>query len=305
MSKNSKNIPATINNEATSGIGALPSEAKPKQVKQQEFGQLAPSDQPDDLGSTSVASKPRSTKRRARRIYRDPARPDDGAARHPKWKRPNAQKHGVFSAALLIPGEDPREFDQLLAELMDAWKPGPILRDGVVELADLKWKLRRLRKFIQTRLSAMTFDPRSPSFNETWGDIMFIHYLRSEPETCFEQRASSCQRADRIDYLEQKFPRSNYQSTAEWVNALIGEIMSASLPAKPKFAAAELGDLVDEAREASLQWKTECKVAGTIMHASELLEYELTQSERLDARITRKIKSCFELKTMEQMLHET
>ena len=42
-----------------------------------------------------------------------------------------------------------------------------------------------------------------------------------------------------------------------------------------------------------------------IMHASELLEYELKQGELLEARIARKIKSLFELKTMEQMLGQT
>jgi hypothetical protein len=231
---------------------------------------------------------------------------NSAVVRSRKYKRPNALKHGVYAETALIPGEDPREFDGLLAELMDEWKPlGPTLRDALFELADLKWKLRRLKKYIQTRLSAMTLDPRSPSFDETYGNVMFIHYLRSEPETCFEQRASSCLRPDRIDHLKQKFPRSNYQSTPEWVEALIGEFLSASVPVKPEFDAPELDALVDEVREASRQWKAECKVAGTIMHASELLEYELKQSEFLDARIARKIKTLFELKTMEQMLHGT
>ena len=37
------------------------------------------------------------------------------------------------------------------------------------------------------------------------------------------------------------------------------------------------------------------------MQAHELLEYEIKQSELLDASIARKIKSCFELKAMEEM----
>jgi len=40
-----------------------------------------------------------------------------------KRKRPNALKHGLFSDAVLIPGEDSREYMQLLAELMDEYKP--------------------------------------------------------------------------------------------------------------------------------------------------------------------------------------
>ena len=44
---------------------------------------------------------------------------------------------------------------------------------------------------------------------------------------------------------------------------------------------------------------------GTIMQSSELLDYELKQGELLDARIARKIKSCFELKAMEEMRSKT
>jgi hypothetical protein len=46
-------------------------------------------------------------------------------------------------------------------------------------------------------------------------------------------------------------------------------------------------------------------VAVTIMQANELLEYELKQRELLDARIARRIKSCFELKAMEEMRSKT
>jgi len=42
-----------------------------------------------------------------------------------------------------------------------------------------------------------------------------------------------------------------------------------------------------------------------MLQAVELLDYEFKQSELLEARITRRIKSLFELKTMEQMLGQT
>ena len=41
------------------------------------------------------------------------------------------------------------------------------------------------------------------------------------------------------------------------------------------------------------------------MQANELLEYELKQSELLDTRIARKMKSCFELRAMEEMRSKT
>jgi hypothetical protein len=218
-------------------------------------------------------------------------------------KRPNALKHGVFSDAALIPGEDSREYKQLLAELMDEWQPaGPTLRDEVVEFADLKWKRRRLRKFIQTKLIAGMFDPRSPAFNEAWGLANFAYRLSTKPETCFEQHASTYLRADKIKHLKERFPRPNYQSTSEWVEAVRKEIFSVLIPDMSEFDSPEPGKEAEEMMEALRQWKDDCQVAATIMQASELLEYELKQGELLEARIARKIKFLVELKTMEQML---
>lgn len=227
-----------------------------------------------------------------------------------KCKRPNALKHGFYAGTPLIPGEDPDEFNNLYAELIDEWKPsGPTLRDGVFELADLRWKQRRLRRFMQTKLTSTAFDPRNPAFDETWGLMMFTGCLRSDPETCFEQRASKYLLPDKINHLKQKFARANYQSTSEWAEAVITEIVLVLIPGiqgdKPLEAPELDDDLRDNLREASSQWRADCRVTLGIMHASELLEYELKQSELLEARIARKIKSLFELKTMEQMLGQT
>ena len=41
-------------------------------------------------------------------------------------KRPNAQKSGVFAEPLILPGEDPREFEAIHAALIEEWNPtGP------------------------------------------------------------------------------------------------------------------------------------------------------------------------------------
>ena len=230
----------------------------------------------------------------------------NSVVRSRKRKRPNALKHGFYSGAPLIPGEDPDEFNKLYAELIDEWKPsGPTLRDAVFELADLRWKQRRLKKFIQTKLGLTTFDPRNPAFDEAWGFIMFTGCLRSEPETCFEQRASRYLLPDKINYLKQKFPRSNYQSTSEWAKAVINEIVLALIPGIQGDKTLEASELDDYGKEAARQWRADCQVTVTMVHASELLDYELKQGELLEARIARKIKFLFELKTMEQMLGQT
>ena len=233
----------------------------------------------------------------------------NAVVRSGKCKRPNAQKHGIYAAAAIIPGEDSREYQELLDELMAEWKPsGPTLREGVVDLADWMWKRRRLRRFIQTQLIGGMFHPSTPAFNEAWGLIAFIHYLRTEPETCFEQSAQKYLRADKIKYLKQKFPRSNYQSTLEWVEAITKEIFSVLIPAIPKESEPgeeqmEPGE--EQMMEALRQWKADRQVAGTILQAVELLDYEFKQSQLIEARIEHKTKSLFQFKTMEQMLGQT
>jgi hypothetical protein len=235
---------------------------------------------------------------------------NNSVSRSRKGKRPNALKHGFYAGAPLIPGEDPEEFNNLYAELIDEWKPsGPTLRDGVFELADLRWKQRRLKKFIQTKLGLTTFDPRNPAFNEAWGLIMFTGCLRSEPETCFEQCADRYLLPDKINYLKQKFSRSNYQSTSEWAEAVIHEIVLVLIPGIRRDKTLEAPEFDDDFKEifneAARRWKADCKVAVTMTFASELLDYESKQGELLEARIARKIKFLFELKTMEQMLGQT
>lgn len=231
-----------------------------------------------------------------------------------KRKRPNAQKHGVYAAALVIPGEDSHEFEQLHAELINEWNPlGPTLRDAVFDLADLKWRKRRLRKYVQTQLSLNTFDPHHPAFDEVWGFFMFIGYLRSEPETCFEgEHARKYLRADRINHLKQKCPHSNYQSTEQWVQAVTSEILSFPRPGIAGFEPPEPEALdvlteaqIDDLKRATREWKAEQQVAWSISQARELLEWESKESERLDARIARQIKFLFELKAMEEMLYKT
>jgi hypothetical protein len=225
----------------------------------------------------------------------------DPAVRRSKCKRPNAFKHGVYATPTLIPGENRKEFEELLAELLDEYKPlGPSLRHAVHCLADSMWRLRRLKKSVQTELYVNTFDPHHPTFNEAWGFAMFLSRLRAEPETCFKQYAKKYLRRDKIDDLEQKFPRTDYQSTAEWAKAITTEILSGLLPAKPQLEAPELGYRADELEQALREWRTDQQLVGSIAHARELLEYELKETERLNAMIVKQTRHCAELKAWEE-----
>jgi hypothetical protein len=247
-------------------------------------------------------------------------RPNNSVVRSHKWKRPNALKSGVYSGAPLIPGEDPREFNKLYDDLIKDWKPsGLTLRFAVRRLASSMWQMNRMEKFTQTKLSLTRFEPQSPTFDERWGFTMFLGCLCSEPEKSFDDQAQKyfgCLRsesgksfggqakkylrADRIDYLEEKFPRSNYQSGSEWAKAVTGEILSVLLPAVPGFEPPEPEATVDFLQEAARQWKTDQRVTGCMVYMREVLEYDSEQTERLEARIIRQTRHCAELKAWEE-----
>ena len=225
--------------------------------------------------------------------------------RIPQWKHPNAQKHGAFSVCPTIPGEDPREFQELHTGLIDEWQPaGPSEEDAVFSLADLMWRKRRAQRFFRTKLIESTYNPRSPTFDERRGLDLFILGLRKDPETAFEQIASRLLTAASISHLKQKFPRSNYQSTPEWAEAVITEIKSTLLPAAPPSLEATEpgeGDLPEPLRKMVV----ERKVSESIQNAKEDFEADLNLRQRLEAMIDRKIKHLIQLKAMKQMLRQT
>jgi hypothetical protein len=242
--------------------------------------------------------------------HRSRDRRGGGRAQHTpnqKGKRPNALKHGVFAINPVIPGENPREFQELWFALVDEWQPcGPTEEDAVFTIADAMWRKRRAQKFVRAKVTANTFDPRHPTFDEAQMLLLFSFCLHSEPETAFEKHASSYLRADKIDHLKQKFPRSNYKSTEEWVEAVIREITTELLPAVPSVRLKlEPGEKLDDYSEAFRQFAVDTQTSVALIHAREFLDDELDQCERLDARIARAVKHLIQIKAMKQMLRQT
>ena len=241
------------------------------------------------------------------RAYHRRNRGNDGVARNPPSKRPNAQKHGVFALVDFptIPGEDVREYAELCTALIDEWEPsGPTEIDAVLSLADLMWRKRRAQEFLRTKLMLKTFDPHSPTFDERRGFNLFIHWMHLEPETSFERHASIFLRPDSIRHLKRKFPRSNYPSTSEWAQAVIMEIKSVLLPAAPPSLEATEpgeGDLPEPLRK----MPGELQAIASITHAGEDFEADLKLRERLDAMIARQVKRLIQTKAMKQMLRQT
>jgi hypothetical protein len=58
---------------------------------------------------------------------------------------PNSLKHGAFSEILILPGEDPQDFEKLKNDLFAEYKPSGISEERVlIALAKALWQERRL-----------------------------------------------------------------------------------------------------------------------------------------------------------------
>ena len=212
--------------------------------------------------------------------------------RNPKRKKSNAQKHGVFAATAILPGEDPQEFDELRSALIQEWTPdGATEEDAVLSIANAIWLKRRLQKFREVQLMRNSLNPEHPSYDETVGFTTFVLAMKVEPEAAFAVHAKSCLRADMITYLKNKFPRSDFESTAEWAQAVINEINLVLLP-QSKIDLQPFADIMTVSLSAAT-------------FSDDLFKQELALDERLDAMIDRTIKRLIQTKAMKQMLGQT
>jgi hypothetical protein len=66
----------------------------------------------------------------------------------------NNLNHGFRSQSVLLPGDDPAEYETLLDELRDHFTPGDLSDDRMVrEMADAEWRRRRARRYQQALLT--------------------------------------------------------------------------------------------------------------------------------------------------------
>jgi hypothetical protein len=76
-------------------------------------------------------------------------------------RRPNALKHGAFSGSVILPGEDPREFEQLVNAVFAEWQPsGPVEEDAARSLASAIWRKDRLGIFLRAQRAQEAADDR-------------------------------------------------------------------------------------------------------------------------------------------------
>jgi hypothetical protein len=66
----------------------------------------------------------------------------------------NSLRHGFRSRSVLLPGDDPAEYQALLDSLTEHFTPGDLIEERAVrEMADAEWRLWRVREALEYALS--------------------------------------------------------------------------------------------------------------------------------------------------------
>jgi hypothetical protein len=194
----------------------------------------------------------------------------------------NAITHGAFSSILILPWESKAKFAELYDELIDEWKPlGRTEQDAVLSIAKGIWRKRRMQAFLGNELDEHSCDPNHLAYNEVEMLRTLYVSIETEPDK-FETwlRGLPTQKADD---LRRKFPRKDFQSDSDWVEAIQHEIKSNLLP-----AARPVEDLVGP--------------SASVLFTDEAIKHDIGVEERIDAMIDRAIKRLVQTKAMKQML---
>ncbi|WP_321472627.1 SEC-C domain-containing protein [uncultured Paludibaculum sp.] len=98
-----------------------------------------------------MASAAQITANRANAQHSTGPRSEQGKARSAQ----NNLRYGFRSQSVLLPGDDPAEYEQLLAELTGHFDPEDLTTQRIVrEMADAEWRLRRVRAHQEVLLTA-------------------------------------------------------------------------------------------------------------------------------------------------------
>jgi hypothetical protein len=222
---------------------------------------------------------------------------------NPKWKQPNALKHGVFAQSPIIPGEDPEEFKELHSAVIAEWSPaGATEEEAVFTIATAMWRKRRADTFLRMQLLKNLFDISHPAFDESLSMLAFAGRMRRTPETA-QEYSSRFLSAKKINYLNEKFPRSEFDSTAEWAQAVIDEIDLLVEPT-PNYREYEVPEGLRGLLGERPEGIKKMLALRPSVHSGDLFSQELALNERLDAMIDRAIKRLIQLKAMKQMLRQ-
>jgi hypothetical protein len=215
---------------------------------------------------------------------------------HPGRKHAPALKHGAFAQTAILPGEDPREFEELHSAIIEV---GPTEEDAVLSIAKGVWRKRRAQKFLEAEIEICRFDPKHPLYDEAQKLRRLLTIMETAPFFNFVETAPDFFERGlqglinlfvsgfSADYLRDKCPRQNFESASAWFQALHNEVASVLLPVLGLSGEAPPDVLLGR----SAKFLT-----------PDVFKHELAVDERIDATIDRAIKRLIQTKAMKQML---
>ena len=120
----------------------------------------------------------------------------------------NALKHGASAKTLFLPDEDPTQFDLLLDDAYEQYKPATAQEDGLVyDSVEGRWYLSRRQK-VRAAYELLLHTSHTDSF--TWG-IHELEYLERLDRYC-----TTAERAFRRALVNVRFIRSEAVKDEKW-----------------------------------------------------------------------------------------
>jgi hypothetical protein len=199
-----------------------------------------------------------------------------------KDKKQNALKHGAYSRELMLPGERIADYEELRQAHYDEWVPEGVTELCLVdELTALRWKKRRMAQYDQILLRKRNTQVRQN--NEVYRHRRNLRNLGAR----FTEAANT-EEAEEIlaplspfykEIIENGVPREKCQDATQW-HQEVGKYLS--------------------------NLKSEDPVEGgphlfAAIVNPDLIEMEISRSDRLDEAIDRKIKRLMQVKTAKQI----
>jgi hypothetical protein len=207
-------------------------------------------------------------------------------------RRPNALKHGAFSASELLPGEDPREFECLMNAVFAEWRPsGAVEEDAARSLASAIWRKQRLSIFLRAQRARARYGKTFAGSQEpSRTRIKLIAELQVLVNTFREKHEQG------------KIEETCGKLIDETSEKLIKDIDVACATPEANRAASAVKYSVpsDKEREEALV-DVELAALGESISPEQFVK-QMDLEQRLDAKIDRAIKRLLQLKAMKSIV---
>jgi hypothetical protein len=198
-----------------------------------------------------------------------------------KSQNKNALKHGAFSETIILPEEDPKDFEDLHNSLINEWNPeGPTEEDKVYNIAKNMWRKRRVNRCWRSRIARVVAADRAywRSVERQMDRLTKVLEDEESGVPITEQDLPDKIGAQWATYFKKNIPREKYDNDGDWLSAVADKISD------------ELDELVIH-RSKSLTIEEDSS-------QEEFAERELALEERVDAKIDKDIMALGRIKTM-------